>query len=58
MSKTQSSHKEEAQKALARGDLKKTLECYRSHCLLEPDDLRCSVKIGEVLERLGRRGGS
>jgi cAMP-dependent protein kinase regulator len=55
MSKTQSSHKEEAQKALARGDLKKALEYYRNHCLLEPDDLRFSVKIGEVLERLGRK---
>ena len=47
--------KEEAQMALARGDLKKALEHYRNHCLMKPDDLRSSVKIGEVLERLGRK---
>ncbi len=55
MSKTQTSYKDEAQTALTRGDLKRALENYQNHCLLEPDDLRSQVKIGEVLERLGRR---
>ena len=55
MSKTQTSCKDEAQMALTRGDLKRALENYQNHCLLEPDDLRSQVKIGEVLERLGRR---
>ena len=55
MNRERSSCKEEAQAALARGDLKKALEGYRNHCLLEPDDLRSCVKVGEVLERLGRK---
>ena len=40
MNKTKSPYKEEAQKALARGDLMKALENYRNHCALEPEDLR------------------
>ena len=40
---------------MPRGDLKKALEGYRNHCLMEPDDLRSCVKVGEVLERLGRK---
>jgi cAMP-dependent protein kinase regulator len=55
MNKTAGSYKGEAQKFLARGDLKKALENYQNHCLLEPDDLHSQVKIGEVLERLGRK---
>ena len=48
-------YKEEAQMALARGDLRKALDYYRNHCLMEPDDLHSAVKIGEVLERLGQK---
>ncbi len=55
MNKAKSPYKEEAQKALARGDLTKALENYRKHCDLEPEDLRSSVKVGELLERLDRR---
>ena len=47
--------KEEAQAALAKGDLKKALEYYRNHCAEEPEDLRSCVKVGELLERLGRK---
>ncbi len=55
MSSARSSYKEEAQEALARGDLKKALDGYQKHCLLEPEDLRSSAKVGELLEKLGRR---
>jgi cAMP-dependent protein kinase regulator len=55
MNNAQKSHKEEAQGAVARGDLKKALENYQNHFRLEPEDLRSSVKIGELLERLGRK---
>ena len=41
--------------ALAKGDWKKALENYQKHCAQEPEDLRSCVKIGELLERLGRK---
>jgi cAMP-dependent protein kinase regulator len=49
------SAKELAQKALARGDLKKALEHYQVHCSDEPGDLRSRIKVGELFERLGRK---
>jgi cAMP-dependent protein kinase regulator len=55
MNQTKTSYKEEARMALARRDLKKALENYQSHCLVEPTDLRSGLKLGEVLERLGRK---
>ena len=55
MSQTGTFYKEEARMALARRDLKKALENYQNHCLLEPNDLRSRLKLGEVLERLGRK---
>ncbi|HSB06984.1 MAG TPA: cyclic nucleotide-binding domain-containing protein [Thermodesulfobacteriota bacterium] len=47
--------KEEAQMALAKGDWEKALENYQRHCAQDPEDLRSSVKVGELLERLGRK---
>jgi CRP-like cAMP-binding protein len=55
MSSRKSPFKEEAQTALAKGDLKKALEYYQTHCTEEPEDLRSCVKVGELLERLGRK---
>ncbi len=55
MNKERSSYKEEAQLALARGQWKRALENYQRHCAEEPEDLRSSVKIGELLERLGQK---
>src|SRR5208337_380509 len=49
------SYKEEAQTALARGDLKRALDNYQKHCAQEPEDIRSCVKIGELLERLDRK---
>ena len=55
MSSPRSPFKEEAQEALARGDLKKALDGYQKHCLQEPEDIRSAVRVGELLEKLGRR---
>jgi TolA-binding protein len=55
MSSRKSPFKEEAQTALAKGDLKKALEYYQTHCTEKPEDLRSCVKVGELLERLGRK---
>ena len=55
MSSPRSPFKEEAQEALARGDLKKALDGYQKHCLEDPEDLRSAVKVGELFEKLGRR---
>ncbi len=55
MNKAKSPYKQEAQNAFARGDLTKALENYRKHCDREPEDLRSSVKLGELLERLNRK---
>jgi cAMP-dependent protein kinase regulator len=55
MNKERHPYKEEAQMALAKGDWKKALENYQKHCAQEPEDLRSCVKIGELLERLGRK---
>ena len=55
MNKAKGPYKEEAQAALARGDLKRALENYQKHCTQEPEDIRSCVKIGELLERLDRK---
>ena len=55
MSKERDPYKEEAQMALAKGDWKRALENYQKHCAQEPEDLQSCVKIGELLERLGRK---
>jgi len=47
--------KEEAQRALSRGDWSKALESFQKHCAQEPSDLRSQLKIAELLERLGRK---
>lgn len=55
MNKAKTSPKEEAQRALARGDWKKALDFFQKHCAEAPGDLRSRMKIPELLERLGRR---
>jgi cAMP-dependent protein kinase regulator len=55
MNKAKASHKEEAQRALARGEWNKALESFQKHCAQEPSDLRSRQKVAEVLERLGRK---
>ena len=55
MSKEKLSWKEEAQRALSKGDWKKALESFQKHCAQEPTDLRSRVKAAELLERLGRK---
>jgi len=55
MNKERDPYKEEAQIALAKGDWKKALENYQKHYAQEPEDLQSCVKIGELLERLGRK---
>jgi cAMP-dependent protein kinase regulator len=49
------SFKENAQKALSRGEWRKALECFQKHCALEPEDLRSRLKVAELLERLGQK---
>jgi cAMP-dependent protein kinase regulator len=49
------SFKENAQKALSRGEWRKALECFQKHCALEPEDLRSRLKMAELLERLGQK---
>jgi cAMP-dependent protein kinase regulator len=55
MNKAKVSCKEEAQRALARGEWNKALESYQKHCAQEPSDLRSRQKVAELLERLGRK---
>jgi cAMP-dependent protein kinase regulator len=55
MNKGKMSFKEEAQRALSRGEWKKALECFQKHCAQDPEDLRFQVKVAELLERLGQR---
>ena len=49
------SFREEAQRALSRGDWKRALENFQKHCDEEPNDPRSQLKIGELLERLGKK---
>ena len=55
MNKAKVSCKEEAQRALARGEWNKALESFQKHCAQEPSDLRSRQKVAELLERLGRK---
>jgi cAMP-dependent protein kinase regulator len=55
MNKKKISPKEEAQRALSRGDWKKALEHFQKHYAREPNDLRSGLKIAELLERLGKK---
>jgi len=55
MSRDRMSFKENAQKALSRGEWRKALECFQKHCALEPEDLRSRLKVAELLERLGQK---
>ena len=55
MNKGKISFKEEAQRALSRGEWKKALETFQRHCAQDPEDLRSRVKVAELLERLGQR---
>lgn len=55
MSKVKVSFKEEAQRALSRGEWSKALENFQKHCAGEPQDLRSRLKVAELLERLGRK---
>lgn len=55
MNKRKKSLKEEAQQALSRGEFRKALECFKNHCAQEPEDLRCQLKVAELLERLDQK---
>jgi len=55
MSRDRMPFKENAQKALSRGEWRKALECFQKHCALEPEDLRSRLKVAELLERLGQK---
>ena len=47
--------KEEAQRALSRGEWGKALRHLQEYCAEEPVDLRSRLKMADVLERLGRK---
>ncbi len=55
MSKGKVSFKEEALRALSKGEWGKALDHFQKHCSQEPSDLRSRLKMAEVLERLGRK---
>jgi len=55
MNKGKKSLKEEAQRALSRGEFRKALECYKNHCAEEPGDLRAQLKMAELFERLDQK---
>ena len=55
MSKGKVSAKEEALRALSKGEWGKALDHFKKHCSQEPRDLRSRLKMAEVLERLGRK---
>lgn len=55
MSKIKINFKEEAQKALIRGEWKKALEYFQKHYSQNPQDLRSKQKIGELLERMEKK---
>ncbi len=55
MSKGKVSLKEEALRALSKGEWGKALDHFKKHCSQEPSDLRSRLKMAEVLERLGRK---
>ncbi len=47
--------KDEAQRALSRGDWKRALDLFQRHCGVTPEDLRSCLKVAELLERVGER---
>jgi len=55
MSKGKVSFKEEALRALSKGEWGRALDHFQKHCSQEPSDLRSRLKMAEVLERLGRK---
>ena len=55
MSKGKAPLKEEAQRALSKGEWGKALDYLQKHCFQEPSDLRLRLKMAEVLDRLGRK---
>jgi cAMP-dependent protein kinase regulator len=55
MSKGKVSFKEEALRALSKGEWGKALDHFLKHCSQEPSDLRSRLKMAELLERLGRK---
>jgi CRP-like cAMP-binding protein len=55
MNKKKISFKDEAERALSRGKLRKALESFQRHCVQEPKDLRSQLKVGNLLERVGQK---
>jgi cAMP-dependent protein kinase regulator len=55
MSEKKRLSKEEAQRALSRGEWSKALRHLQGYCAEEPTDLRSRLKMAEVLERLGKK---
>jgi CRP-like cAMP-binding protein len=55
MNGTKRLSKEEAQRALSRGEWSKALRHLQEYCSGEPTDLRSRLKMAEVLERLDRK---
>jgi CRP-like cAMP-binding protein len=55
MNKEKLSLKEKAQQALSRGEWRRALECFQTHCAREPQDLRSQLKVAELMERLGQK---
>ncbi len=55
MNRGRVSFKEEAQQAYLKGDWRKALTFFQRHCAQEPGDLRSQLKVGELLNRLGRK---
>jgi CRP-like cAMP-binding protein len=47
--------KDEAQRALSRGDWRKALDLFQRHCASNPEDHRSRLKVAELLERVGER---
>jgi CRP-like cAMP-binding protein len=55
MNKGRLSFKEEAQRALSRGEWRKALAHFQKHCAQVPEDLRSRLKVAELSERLGQK---
>ena len=55
MNRESRSPKDEAYRALSKKAWSEALDHFRRHCAHAPDDLRSRLKMGELLERLGRQ---
>jgi cAMP-dependent protein kinase regulator len=55
MNKNRLSFKDEAHRALSRGEWRKALEHFQKHCAEQPEDIRSRLKVAELLERLGQK---